>query len=383
MTAQNSDIIIIGGGIIGSSLAYWLANRGGASVTLLEANSSLAQTGTASFASAGLISASARPDSPPALLELIKRSHVLYPELAARLKEELPTEPTGYTELGELRLAATEAEAAESQARQRWYVESGVDPQARWLTSQEVKELEPLAGPNYGAIYHPAAVVRAAWLTRTLARAAQLKGVTVLTGMPVTSLIIEQGRVVGVRVKNGAEYRAAKVVLAAGAWSGAWLDEQLGEKDHYGKLIWPVRGQMLAVQPPLDRPPLRHLLAGSGGYAFPRGDSTVAYGATEEPDAGFEAHLTPQGLEELGQLVHNLTPTLVKAPVKETWVGLRPGSAIGRPLLGPLPQPEGLWISAGHFRSGILLAPSSAELLSEALLGNTSAINQLKGFAVP
>ena len=183
-------------------------------------------------------------------------------------------------------------------------------------------------------------------------------------------------QVEGVRLANGDRLLAAKTVLTAGAWAGQWLDDGLAalglaqSRTSYARAVWPVRGQMLALRPPANGPTLRHMLTGAHGYAYPRTDGSIAYGATVEPEAGFQAHMTPAGYAELSRLVHKLTPGLDNAPVSESWVGLRPGSASELPLLGPLPGLDGLWLSLGHFRSGVLLAPASAERLTQALLTN-------------
>ena len=374
VNSEHNEVIIIGGGIIGTTLAYWLT-RAGAGVTLLEAQATLAGPTTASFASAGMLSPAATQDTPPPLLALMSHSLQLYPDLIASLEVE-QTQPTGYLPLDQLRVALNGAEVRNLQKRQAWYVEQGIALEARWLTPQEVAEIEPLVGPNAGAIHHRAAVVRAAWLTRALAEASHLKGAIIRTASPVVGLVVEGDRVQGVRTANGDRLYGDKIVVASGAWAGKWLDEQLaglgiaGPSTPYGDTIWPVRGQMFSLEPSPSSPPLRHLLAGAHGYAFPRPDGSVVYGATVEPRAGFEAHMTPAGYGELARLVHKLTPALENAPVKESWAGLRPGSANELPLLGPLPSLRGLWLSVGHFRSGILLAPASAERLSQALLSD-------------
>lgn len=382
------DIVIIGGGVIGTSLAYWLADKSKLDVILLEANSNFASPGTASFASAGLLTPAAAIGTHPAITGLIKRGFDLYPQLAARLQKDHPElAGSGYFELNQLRIASSEAEAQELSERQRWYVEAGLAPEARWLGPAEVADIEPLIGPSFGAIYHKAALIRPPWLTRTLARAAAAKGVTLKAANPVTTLLVEDGKVSGVQLQDGEIIQAEKVVLAAGAWSGVWLEQQLNRLKiatpgvKWSKKVKPVRGQLLAVMPPPGTPPLRHILAGAGGYGYPRADGSVAFGATEEPEAGFEVAVTPDGYTKLVGLVQALAPSLLQAPVSENWSGLRPGAKDGLPLMGELAQLPGLWLATGHFRSGIVMAPSSAELLSEALItGSDESKARLKAY---
>ncbi len=384
--ADNNEIVIIGSGIIGATLAYWLVDKG-VKVTLIEGNTIGAAPGTASWASAGLLSPASRPDTPAPILAMMQRSLELYPTLIARLQTEVPAATTGYTELDQLSLAANPDEAANLQKRLEWYHSAKVEPRAQWLTPQEVAEVEPLAGPNAGAIRHPAAIVRAAWLTQALVQAALLKGLTLRPGVLVSQLLVESERVQGVSLHGGERIKTEKVILAAGAWSGQWLDTTLAElglaAPHlgYADQIFPVRGQMLSVQQPAK--PLRHLLAGLGGYAFPRGDGSVAFGATVEPQAGFEVAVTPAGLRELWHLVHQLTPALENAAVRDTWAGLRPGSRADLPFLGPLPQLPDLWLACGHYRNGVTLAPATAELLTTALLdGSNQSVARLQNFSI-
>ena len=382
------DIVIIGGGVIGTSIAYWLADKSDLAVSLVEGNANFAQNGTASFASAGLLTPAAAIGTNPAITSLIKRGFDLYPELAARLHQAHPElAGTGYFELDQLRIAGTEADAAELHERQKWYVETGLAPEARWLEPKEVAEVEPLVGPNFGAIIFKGGLVRPPWLTRTLAKAAAARGVTFRSGNPVTNLLVENGKVSGVQLQDGEIIEAAKVVVAAGAWSGVWLEQQLSKLQvvtpglKWSQKVMPVRGQLLAVLPPPGTPPLRHILAGAGGYGYPRADGSIAFGATEEHEAGFEVAITPEGYSQLIAMMKVLAPSLLTAPVSENWAGLRPGAKDGLPLMGELPQLPGLWLATGHFRSGIVMAPSTAELMSDALItGSAEAIARLKAY---
>lgn len=382
------DIVIIGGGVIGTTLAYWLADQSKLDVTLVEGNANFAQNGTASFASAGLLTPAAAIGTNPAITSLIKRGFDLYPELAAKLRRDHPElAGSGYFELDQLRVAATEADAAELRDRQKWYVAQGLAKEARWLEPKEVKEVEPLIGPNFGAVHHKAGLVRPPWLTRTLAKAAAAKGVTFKSANPVTNLLVESGKVTGVQLQDGEIIEAPKVVLAAGAWSGVWLEQQLDRLKiatpglKWSQKVKPVRGQLLAVLPRPGTPPLKHILAGAGGYGYPRADGSIAFGATEEHEAGFEIAITPDGYTDLVGLVRALAPSLLNAPVSENWAGLRPGAKDGLPLMGELPQLPGLWLATGHFRSGIVMAPSTAELLSDALIsGSAEARARLKAY---
>jgi glycine oxidase len=369
MQLKNNEVVIIGGGIIGATLAYWLTEKGITDLALLEANPQAADEGTASFASAGILAPPAQNNISPELFALEERGRLLYPELIAKLQEEI-SDPLGWRETGQLTLAANGAEVRGLQKRQRW--QESLKVESRWLTTAEVAELEPLAGRNVGALYNPCAIVRPAWLTRALLKAVANKGATVEFSSQVSGLIMEDKRVKGVKLANGDTLTAGKVVLAAGSWSGVWLDQLLAEAglppQNFSKQIFPVRGQMLSIQPPDPQTRLNCVLWGGHGYVLPWENGTIAIGATVEPDSGFAAHNTPSGLRELGLVAHKLLPALENAPIRQIWAGLRPGSADENPIIGELPQLPGLWLAGGHFRRGVGLAPATAELLCQQLV---------------
>ena len=347
-------VLVIGGGVIGCALAHYLA-KGGAQVTLIE-RGRLAQE--ASWATAGIITAPLSPEIPIERARLELRSAELFPELI----EELRT-ATGigveYNPTGELLVALTEAEAETLHEAIPWQRNLGLP--VEWLDGDVVRRREPaLSQAVRGGIWIPTvASLRGHRLTLALARAARSRGAAIVEETPVEGLLTEGGRVVGVRTRSG-EFRADATVIAAGAWSAA-----LGNTIGVNLPTQPVRGQMLALADP--EPPLRHIIAGAGGYLLPRADGTIAVAATVDPP-GFDLRVTTEGLAWLANLVRTLAPALSGARVVETWAGLRPASADGMPLIGRAPGREGLWIATGHHRNGILWAPLTGQLLAEAML---------------
>ena len=148
-------------------------------------------------------------------------------------------------------------------------------------------------------------------------------------------------------------------MLATGAWTrllGDGLGVNLPTK--------PVKGQLIAYANAPLRP--HGIISGHGGYVRPRSDGTTLVAATEE-EVGFDRRVTGDGVAWLLDLTRKLCPVLLQGEVVETWTGLRPGSETGNPLIGPVPGYEGLWVSAGHFRTGAKEAPATAELVAEAL----------------
>jgi glycine oxidase len=171
--------------------------------------------------------------------------------------------------------------------------------------------------------------------------------------------VTERGRATGVRTFDGV-VPAGAVVIAAGAWS-----RSLGESIDMTIPTVPVKGQMLAIaDPPI---PLSAVLAGGGGYFVPRADGTVAVGATEEHDAGFDTSVTPAGVAWLTALIGRVAPSLLEGRLDATWAGLRPGVEDGEPIIGRVPHLDNVWIATGHFRSGALLAPATAHALATSI----------------
>jgi glycine oxidase len=354
-----TSVLIVGGGVIGCALAHYLTKRG-ARVTLLERRL-IGQE--ASWATAGIITAPLAPNVSMARARLELASAERYRALIDELREA-----TGigveYNPTGELLVALTDAEAEALHEAIPWQRNLGLP--VEWLDSDEARRREPALSPEVrGAIWcSVVASLRGHRLTLALARSAQVGGATVLEETPVEGLLTDAGRVVGVRTRAG-ELRADAVVIAAGAWSGA-LGDALGLRIP----TRPVRGQMLALAD--ANPPLRHIVAGGGGYLLPRADGTVAVAATVDAP-GFDIRVTPEGLAWLSNLVRTVAPALTSARVVETWAGLRPDSPDGAPIIGRAPGHDNVWVATGHYRNGILWAPITGELLADAIL--TGAID--------
>jgi glycine oxidase len=351
-TRRAQDVVIIGGGIIGCALAWELSNRG-AQCRVLERRE-LARE--ASWASAGIIS----PPGPRHGIrgDLAVRAFRRYPSLIAEV-EAIAGMSVGYTASGEVDLATAESASA-LRAVMDWQQQHGM--RVEWLDTQALREREPAVRDEYvaGLYCADAGSVVLARMTHALARAAQARGATIVEHTPVSAVVVERDRAVGVRTYDET-IPAAAVVVAAGAWSRTLADSL----DMPIPTV-PVRGQMMAIaDPPI---PIRSVISGAGGYLVPRADGTVAVGATEEHEAGFDARVTPAGMRWLADLVDAVAPSLLDGRVVATWAGLRPGTEDGEPIIGRAPHLSNVWLATGHFRSGALLAPSTAELLAASIL---------------
>jgi glycine oxidase len=156
---------------------------------------------------------------------------------------------------------------------------------------------------------------------------------------------------------------AGCVVLCTGAWlpeCAAWLGAR------FALPIEPVRGQILALDAP--EPPLRTVIVGGGVYLVPKRDGSVVVGATQER-VGFDCRVTAQGVAELLTAAPALVPALANATFRNAWAGLRPATPDQLPLVGTLPNVEGLVVAAGHFRNGVLLAPLTAQIVAALVQG--------------
>lgn len=360
---SSPDVIVVGGGVVGCSLAYDLAGLG-VSVTLLERQEIARE---ASWASAGIISPPVESMGTRAEMALL--AYGRYPALVADVEAATGID-TGFNVTGEL-MAILAEDVPFYQAMQEWQSSQGVE--SIWLEGDALRMHEPALHERYVAgLYTPkSASVRLERMTTALAGAAMQRGATVHENLPVTEIILDRDRATGVQTPKGT-IRGGTVVVTAGAWSGGLLDSlDVPIPTH------PVYGQMLAIaEPPV---PIRSVIAGGGGYIVPRADGTVAIGATEVPEAGYDKRPTPAGLAWLIELVNNVVPSLNHGTFESTWAGLRPGSGDGELIIGQLPHIRNVWVAAGHYRSGALLAPGTSRWLADSIVAG-AAVGQLRAF---
>jgi glycine oxidase len=354
------DVIIVGGGVIGCAIAYYLA-QAGVQVTIVERGE---VGGEASGASAGLLAPLELTVEHGPLHDLCLASLPLHPPLADTLREETGID-VEYLRSGILRLALTDEDAADLRALVESQTPEGV---MEWVAPEELRGLEPRLTASRGGVYSPQYhQVNAHRLTQALAQAAVARGAGLRQGVAVTGLATRGSRVTGVRTGEG-RMMAGQVVLAAGSWTAA-----LGRRLGVALPVRPMRGQMLAF--PDFSSPLRHILLGKdGGYLAPKANGFLFVGSTVD-DVGFRKNTTAKGLAGLRRMAATLVPSLAHAEVATDWAGLRPGSPDGLPILGPAPGWEGVSVASGHFRKGILLAPITGRLMAQWLTQGKSEIS--------
>src|SRR5215217_889081 len=349
----SAEVVIAGGGVIGLTIARALALRGVRDICLVER----AGLGTeASFAAAGMLAPQAEADAEDDFFALACRSRDLYPAFAAALHEETGIDVELDT-TGTLYLALTEHDQAEIEKRYEWQSRAGLSVEL--LDAREARELEPcISDSTLGALRFPKDIqVENRRLLSALANSVQKLGVTIATETSVDSLIIEGNRLTGVQTSRGS-INCAVAVVAAGTWSSFIKPTPL---------IEPVRGQMVCLE---AKPQLtRHVIYSPRGYIVPRQDGRLLVGSTSER-VGFAKFVTAGGISTILRNAQEISPAVSSLRIVDTWAGLRPRAADGLPVLGPCGEIDGLFYATGHYRNGILLAPLTGELISEAIVSS-------------
>jgi glycine oxidase len=356
----SSGVAVIGGGVIGLAVAWRAAQRGHA-VCVLERGE--LGSGTSRVA-AGMLAPITEADAGELeLLELGLRSARAWPAFAEELAAFSGADPE-LRRCGALVVARDADEAAALERELALRLALGLDVE-RVLPSA-ARRLEPALAPTLRlALAVPAdhaADPRA--LLLALTEAARRAGAQLRTGAAVRSIRVAGGRVAGVELAGGELVPAGRVVVAAGAWSGA-----IGGLPETARIpLRPVKGQILRLRDPQGPGLLERIVRFEGGYLVPRGDGRYVLGATME-ERGFDTTVTAGGLYQLLRDAGELVPGVHELVVEETAAGLRPATPDNAPVLGVADEVEGLVWATGHHRNGILLAPVTADLVAGVLDG--------------
>ena len=359
-----ADVVIIGGGLIGLSIAWHLIRAGIPSVSVVEQGEA-GSPGQASPVAAGMLAPLAEAHGDGPLVRLGWESLQQYPEFIAAVQKDSGGIDPHLRGPGMLRLAESEAEMAALERDARWQRDA-FGPQGavlHLLSAREVRRLEPALSPEIvGGVLSPRErQVEPRLLLIALREACQRRGVLFCRG---TALAIEpRGDSVEVKTAGGETVGGDSLVIAGGAWS-----EAIGQMLAVSLPIAPVRGQILTLRPEKDTPLLRHTLyAGGCGYLVPRTDGRVIAGATEEPHVGFDSRVTVGGVRQVLEAGCLLVPSLANAAFLSAQVGLRPAAPDGLPVLGRLPGWSNAYVATGHFRNGVLLTPITGSLIASLL----------------
>jgi glycine oxidase len=356
----SSGVVVIGGGVIGLSVAWRAAQRGHA-VCVLERGELGAGT---SRVAAGMLAPVTEADAGElALLELGLRSARAWPAFADELAAASGADP-GLRRCGTLVVARDGDEAAALERELALRVDLGLDVE-RVLPSA-ARRLEPALAPTLRlALAVPgdhAADPRA--LLLALTEAARRAGAKLRTGTSVRSIRVDHGQVVAVELAGGGLVQAGQVVVAAGAWSG-----MIGGLPAAAAIpLRPVKGQILRLRDAQGPGLLERIVRFEGGYLVPRGDGRYVLGATME-ERGFDTKVTAGALYELLRDAGELVPGIHELVLEEAAAGLRPATPDNAPVLGAAEEVEGLVWATGHHRNGILLAPVTADVVAGVLDG--------------
>ncbi|HEX8707900.1 MAG TPA: glycine oxidase ThiO [Pyrinomonadaceae bacterium] len=361
--AETADVVVVGGGVIGLSIARSLAVKGAGRVALFERARPGAE---ASFAAGGMLAPQAEANRADPFFELACASRDLYPEFARALCEETGVD-IELERTGTLYLAFTENDEEELARRSRWQRRAGLLVEE--LSAEEARRLEPCISTEVrSALRFPLDVqVENRLLVAALTASIERHGVRLLAGINVGSVVVERGQVEGVETSGG-RFSAPVVIVAGGAWTSQV--RLAGARSVQPVRVEPVRGQMLCFE---ARPRLaRHVIYSPRGYIVPRMDGRLLAGSTTER-AGFDKSVTAEGVALIKRHAAEIAPALRALPLADSWAGLRPRTADELPVLGAAADVRGLYYATGHYRNGILLAPLTGELVAEQVLTGRSA----------
>ena len=361
---EHPDVIVIGGGVMGCSIALRLAEQG-ASVTVLERSVPGAE---ASSAAAGILGPCieaahgnhAQDNAPVATsLRLGLASRELYQSLSERcLGEGLNI---GWRRCGVLRVALSQDEVEKLEQHQKLL--DGHSLPSALLDRRAALELEPaLSNTLFAALHLPQeAQLDPKALLPALHTLAQQQGALFHSGSTVEA-IEEDGRKVKVNL-NDKSLTASRVVVAAGSWTSLIPGLPLQKQS-----VRPIRGQIVSLKE--SSPSFSNVVFGAGGYVVTRKDGTVLVGSTEE-DVGFDRNVSLAGMRDILRIASSLAPTLDKAEIRDFWSNFRPKTSDKLPLVGPTrfgSTEDSLFLASGHFRNGILLAQITAQIVAAQIL---------------
>jgi len=345
-----NDCIVVGAGVSGMLSAYALLQRG-VRCTIVERGLVGRE---ASWAGGGILSPLYPWNYPDPVNVLARWSQRHYPALLDDLHQATGIDPQ-WQPSGLLVL-----EPGEQQQIAVWGAR--FETEVQWLSAKQALQIEPSLSAVKGDVAWLPQVgqVRNPRLLKALRAYLTQQGVTFLENQPVTAMVVEQGRIQGVRTEQGL-LQAEKVVVASGAWSAQLLAD-LGKP----LPVRPVRGQMILFR--AEPEVLKRIVLQGRRYLIPRRDGRVVVGSTLE-EVGFDKSTTDEALRELKAFALERVPALAHYPIEHHWSGLRPAHDDGVPLIGAYPEVEGLFVNAGHFRNGIVMGLASAELLAALLTG--------------
>ncbi len=351
----NIDVLIVGGGVIGLSLARELHRLGQKRIAIVDRG----QIGReASFAAAGMLAPNSENEVIDDLYHLCDASRRMFPDLATELLAE-----TGVNieldRTGTLFAAFTEKDEAGLNVRFSRQTEAGIVVEK--LSGSDTQKAEPAISPRVrSSLFFPNDwQVENRKLVAALAEYAAKCGITIIEDADVLSILVSGKAAGGVRTRNG-EIHADVTVLATGAWTS--LINVGGEP--LPVQVKPVRGHIICYRPPTRT--FTYVIHSPRGYLVPRRDGRVLVGGTSD-QVGFDSGRSPEAEAALKARACEFAPNLANMPISESWAGLRPFRDGGLPIIGEVDGYQQLFVGTGHYRNGILLAPVTARILAHRI----------------
>jgi len=361
---QATDVVIIGGGVIGCTIAYQLS-KAGVQVSVIEREEIASE---ASRAAAGLLSPAEVLTGPKAVADLFLASWSMTAEVVAEI-EAASGVKVEYFQTGALHaLQDVDDQTTLKRFAEIWQAQGA---EVQWLNGNQIYEYEPLLDHILDAALYVSDTVsiRPRLMTMAFAEAARKYGANFFEHTEVTGFQQQSERVIGIQTAVGRTIPCDCVVVATGAWSehvGRWLGLNIP--------VYPARGQILSLRQPAT--PLNHTIIGNGVYIVPKIDNTIYVGATIE-QVGFDKSNTAGGIASLLSSAIQLIPKLEHAKIVDIWSGLRPWSRDSYPILGKAPGWENVILATGHGPGGFELSAITGKTIAELITsGQTPALIQ-------
>jgi len=353
---KTAEVIIVGGGVIGLSIARELAHRGVSDIVLFDKGEPGKE---ASWAAGGILAPQVEADSADDFFRLATASRDLYPRFAQALHDETGID-VELDQRGTLYLGFNEDDEVELRKRFAWQQRAGL--RVECLNSEDARRLEPNISPEVRcALRFPDDwQIENRKLVQALIAANERLGVRLLPNCEVISLRVERDRVAGVEAASGT-ISAAVVIVCAGAWTSSLTISPASARIE----IEPVRGQMLCFKPNTQL--AQHVIYSSRGYLVPRRDGRLLAGSTSER-VGFDRRVTEEGVNSIRSMASEIAPALKAARLIDSWAGFRPRAIDDLPVIGPDVEVGGLFYATGHYRNGILLTPITAKLVADCVM---------------
>lgn len=350
--------LIVGGGVIGLLTAFELA-QAGHQVTVLDKQQ---HAQAASWAGGGILSPLYPWRYLPAVNYLASQSVLLYQSLAIELMQSTGID-IEVSRCGMIILDHEDRRDALS-----WYQQQP-HSHPEWLTGNDLHQINPRLNPDFkqGLWCKDISHVRNPRLLKALVKHLEKAGVKLVQNCEITHFEQHGKQITALLDRQQQRWCADQYVICSGAWSG-----QLAGLLGLELPVHPIKGQMISYKATARWLPT--ILMHQNMYLIPRLDGHILCGSTLE-NTGFDDQTDQQALYSLSQKAAQLVPELAHLPVKQQWAGLRPAAPNGIPFIGVSPKHDNLWVNAGHFRNGIVLAPASARLLKEQMLGQRSSMS--------